>query len=172
MRRGLVAVVSVGLVTVGCGSQVSEPSTPPAVADASRVDMCTILTDAELTGLGIKLDTRKPFDEVGVVGCQWVGKPITLSLQRDEDTVSAYKARRDDPAFTSFTENTVNGRAGVQLGVRRDRTQCAQLIEGGPVSLVVSVAPAFSPDPPKIDSCAAALRIAQMIEPRLPKAGS
>ncbi len=172
MRGGLIALAALGVLAAGCGSQVSGAPVPPAVADASRVDMCTILTDAELTGLGINLDSRKPFNEVGVVGCQWVGKPITLSLDRDEDTVAAYKARRNDPAFTSFSENTVNGRAGVQLGVRRDRTQCAQLMDGGPVSLTVAVAPAFSRGAPKIDSCAEALRIAQMIEPRLPKVGS
>ncbi|MGH3963681.1 MAG: DUF3558 family protein [Pseudonocardiaceae bacterium] len=161
-----------GLLAVGCGSQVPGAPAPPAVADASRVDMCTILTDAELTALGIKLATRKQFDEVGVVGCQWVGKPIRLSLERDEDTIGAYQARRDDPAFTSFSDNRVNDRAGVQLSVERDRTDCAQLMDGGSVSLTVAVAPAFSLDPPKIDSCAEALRIAQMIEPRLPRAGS
>jgi hypothetical protein len=134
--------------------------------------MCTVLTDVELTGLGIKLATRKQVNELGVVGCQWVGKPIRLRLERDEDTLAAYRARRDDPAFTSFSNNRVNGRAGVQLSVERDRTDCAQLMDGGPVSLTVAVAPAFSLDPPKIDSCAEALRIAQMIEPRLPKAGS
>lgn len=170
MKRGLAAVGALGALAVGCGSQVQGTPVPSAVADASQVDMCTILTDAELTELGIKLDTRKPFDEVGLVGCQWGGKPITLSLQQDEDTVTAYKNRRDDPAFTSFAENTVNGRAGVQLGVRRDGAQCAQFMDGGSVSLVVSVAPSFSLDPPNLDSCAEALRIAKMIEPRLPKA--
>jgi hypothetical protein len=172
MKRGLVAMGALGALAVGCGSQVPATSVPPAVADASRVDMCTILTDAELTELGIKLDTRTPFDEVGVIGCQWGGNAIALSLQQDEDTVAAYKARRDDRAFTSFAENTVNGRAGIQLGVRRDRTQCAQFMDGGSVSLVVSVAPSFSLDAPKLDSCAEALRIAKMIEPRLPKAES
>jgi hypothetical protein len=172
MRRGFVAVVVVGLLAAGCGSQVSEAPAPPAVAGASRVDMCTVLTDAELTGLGIELDTRKQVNELGVVGCQWVGKPIRLRLERDEDTLAMYQARRDDPVFTSFSDNWVNGRVGVQLSVERDRTDCAQLMDGGPVSLTVAVAPAFSLDPPKIDSCAEALRITQMIEPRLPKAGS
>ncbi len=165
-------MAAAGLLAVGCGSQVSEAPALPAVADASRVDMCAILTEAELTGLGIRPDTRKPFDKVGVVGCGWLGKPFTLRLERDEDTVAAYQTRRDDPAFTSFSDKRVNDRAGVQLSVERDRTDCAQLMDGGPVSLTVAVAPAFSLDPPKIDSCAAALRIAQMIEPRLPRAGS
>lgn len=169
--RPLVAMTAVGLLAAGCGSQVSGEPASPAVADAGRVDMCTILTDAELTALGIRPETRKQDDVLGVVGCGWVGKPFTLSLNRDKDNLAAYQTRRNDPAFVSFEENTVNGRAGVQLGVRRDRSQCAQFMDGGPVSLVVSVAASSSLGPP-IDPCAEALRIAQMIEPRLPKAES
>jgi Protein of unknown function (DUF3558) len=166
-----VLVVTLGLLAAGCSSQASGPAPSPAVADASRVDMCTTLTDAELSQFGIKLNTRKQDNELGVVGCGWVGKPFTLSLERDRNNLASYQARRYDPAFTSFAENTVNGRAGIQLGVRRDREQCAQFMDGGPVSLVVSVAASSSLGPP-IDPCAEALRIAQMIEPRLPKAGS
>lgn len=151
---------------------MSEPAPSPAVPDASRADMCTILTDAELTGLGIDLNSRKPVNRLGLVGCKWLGTLFTLDLERDKDSVISYQARRRDPAFTSFGDNTVNGRAGAHLSVRRDRSDCTQLVDGGPVSLWVAVAPAGLYSGPKIDSCAEALRIAQMIEPRLPKAGS
>lgn len=140
------------------------------MADASQVDMCTILSHRELGELGIKQDTRTPFDEVGVVGCQWVGKPFTLSMDRDKHTLASYQAYRRDSAFVSFTDNRVNGRAGTQLVLDRDGSQCTQLIDGGPVSLTVSVAASSSLGPP-IDACAEALGIAQLIEPRLPKAG-
>jgi hypothetical protein len=140
--------------------------------DASRVDMCTILTDDELASLGIKLASREPNNRLGEVGCGWIGKPFTLDLERGKDTVAQYRARRDDPAFTSFADNTVNGRAGVRFSIRGDRSDCAQLIDGGPVGLVVSVAQAGSYKGLPIDPCAEAMRIAQMIEPRLPKAGS
>jgi hypothetical protein len=165
-------VVVALLLAAGCGTTGSGTPAVSAVADASGVDMCTILTDVELSQLGIDLDTRKQVNKLGVVGCQWVGKPFTLRLERDKDTVAAYQTRRRDPAFTSFTDDTVNGRSGLYLSVRRDRADCAQLMDGGPVSLTVAVAPAFSLNGPKVDSCAEALRIAQMIEPRLPKAGS
>jgi hypothetical protein len=134
--------------------------------------MCTILTDQELTSLGIELRSRKPVDRLGSVGCGWIGKPITLGLARDNETLTSYRARRHSPTFTSFVDNTVNGRAGAHLSVDRDRDDCTQLIDGGTVSLSVDVAPAFTLNGSKIDSCSEALRIAQMIEPRLPKAGS
>ena len=58
--------------------------------------------------------------------------------------------------------------AGAHFGVDPKGSQCAQLMDGGSVSLSVSVAvPANSPP---FDPCAEALQIAQMIEPRLPKA--
>jgi hypothetical protein len=130
--------------------------------------MCTILTEAELSALGIEPDTRKPMNLLDVIGCRWRGDPFRLRLGRDGATVAEYIARREDPAFTSFRENTVNGRSGVQLSVQSDRTDCTQLIDGGSVSVEVSVAPAFSLEPRPLDSCAEALRIAEMIEPRLP----
>ena len=170
MRRLL--TVAVALVAAGCGASVSGSAPPPPVADSGQVDMCTILTDQELSQLGLKLDTREPVEQPGSVGCYWRGTPYALSLERDKETVATYKARQRGPALITFAENTVNGRAGVRFGVETDGTDCEQLIDGGSVSLVVSVAPAISATRPKIDSCAEALRIAQMIEPRLPKVRS
>jgi hypothetical protein len=170
--RRLVAVVSalMGLASAGCGDAGAGES--PAVADASKVDMCTILSNAELTQLGIKLDSREQVNEVGIVGCDWVGDPFRLSLERDKDTIAQYVARRKGPFFTFFTENKVNGRAGVQLSVQRDRSDCAQLMDGGSVSLTVAVGQSGRSYGTPFDPCAQALRIAQMIEPRLPKAGT
>lgn len=166
-----VAVIAAGFLLGGCASAASGASAPPAVADASGVDMCAILTDAELRTLGMELDTRKQSAVLGLIGCHWLGDPLILGLERNEETVAEYVDRRDDPAFTSFRENTVNGRAGVQLSVLSDRADCVQMVDGGSVSLRVAVAPAFSLEPRPVDSCAEALRIAEMIEPRLPKEG-
>ncbi|HVE95979.1 MAG TPA: DUF3558 family protein [Pseudonocardiaceae bacterium] len=158
-------MAALGVLAAGCVVQKPEA---PAVADGSQVDMCTILSDRELAELGVELDTRTPFDEVGVVGCYWLGTPFTLSLDRDNNTLASSQPHRRDPAFVSVADNTVNGRAGTQLVLDRDSSQCTQLMDGGPVSLTVSVAASSSLGPP-IDACAEALRVAQMIEPRLPK---
>jgi len=169
---GLAAAIAVaGLLMGGCGSAPPGAPAPPAVADASGVDMCAILTDAELSTLGMKLGTRKESAVSGLIGCHWLGDPLTLGLERNDETITEYVTRRDDPAFTSFRENTVNGRVGVQLSVDSDRADCVQLVDGGSVSLRVAVAPAFSLEPRPVDSCAEALRIAEMIEPRLPQKG-
>ncbi|MGH3912779.1 MAG: DUF3558 family protein [Pseudonocardiaceae bacterium] len=170
MRAGAIVVAAAGLLVGGCGWVASGVS-PSAVGDASGVDMCTVLTEAELSGLGIKLDSREPVDQLGEVGCGWIGDPITLTLVRDKYPISDWVTRRDDPAFVTFAENVVNSRAGVRFGVRSSGRQCAQVMDGGPVTLLVSVAAASSSGPP-VDPCVEALRIAQLIEPRLPKAGT
>jgi hypothetical protein len=170
MRRAL--VTGLVLLAAGCATHTAASAPTPAVRDASRVNMCTIVTNTELTGLNLDPTSRKNESMLGEVGCGWEGKVFTLHLARGKDTVAQYRARRDDPAFSSFADNTVNGRAGARLSVDSDRSDCTQLIDGGAVGLVVSVAPAGLYTGPPIDSCAEAMRIAQMIEPRLPKAGS
>jgi hypothetical protein len=165
------AVTIAGVLAAGCSSQVSQVSQPPPpkVADASHVDMCTILTDSELTTLGAQASTRKSFNKAGVVGCRWQGKSYTLSMERDNSTLAGYRAHRNDPNFLNFADNTVNGRAGSHFSVDKNGSHCAQLIDGGSASLSVSVAVPRTVTPPPVDPCAEALRIAQVIEPRLPK---
>ncbi|HKR51423.1 MAG TPA: hypothetical protein VJT72_17935 [Pseudonocardiaceae bacterium] len=48
-----------------------------------------------------------------MTGYHWQGKHLTLDLDRGKETVTSYRARQPDPAFTTFSENTVNGRTGV-----------------------------------------------------------
>ncbi|HET9257826.1 MAG TPA: DUF3558 domain-containing protein [Pseudonocardiaceae bacterium] len=168
MRR---LAAGLALLAVGSGAQTSAPAPQPPVGDASRVDMCTVLTDAELTGLGNDVASRKPVNHVGLIGCRWLGSRYTLDLERDKDKIASYQARQRDPAFTSFATNTVNGRAGVRISVRPDRTDCVQFFDGGSVSLVVQLSKAGLYTGPPLDWCGEAMRIARMIEPRLPKVG-
>ena len=164
----------VGLLAAACGAQAADapaPSAAPATAaDASRVDMCTILSDSELTELGVRLDSRRPFSNQGIVGCRWLGKPYTLSMERDNSTLAGYQAQRARPQFVDFTDNTVNGRPGAHFAINRSGLQCVQLIDGGSTSLSVNVAIPANLKPAPVEPCAEALHIAQMVEPRLPRA--
>jgi len=171
VRRAATAVAMAGLLTAACASQGSPApvSAPPPVADAGKIDMCTILTDPELTSLGAQPNTRKSFNNSGVIGCRWQGKSYTLSMERANSTLAGYRARRNDASFINFADNTVNGRAGSHFGVDKSGSQCAQLMDGGSAALAVSVAVPRTAASAAVDPCAEALRIAQMIEPRLPK---
>jgi hypothetical protein len=171
VKRAATAAAITGLLAAACGSQGSPAPapTPPPVADASKVDMCTILADPELASLGVQPSTRKNFNNSGVIGCRWQGKSYTLSMERANSTLAGYRARRNDASFINFADNTVNGRAGSHFGVDKSGSQCAQLMDGGSAALAVSVAVPRTAASAAVDPCAEALRIAQMIEPRLPK---
>jgi hypothetical protein len=158
-----------GLLAAGCGAGVPAAPPPAPKTNTSLVNMCTILTNAELTTLGVQPATRKRFNTAGVIGCRWQGKSYILSLERDNSTLAGYQAHRNDPNFINFADNRVNDRAGVHFGMDRNGLHCAQLIDGGSVSLSVSVAVPQNVNPPPVNPCAEALRIAQMIEPRLPE---
>ncbi|HET9255742.1 MAG TPA: DUF3558 family protein [Pseudonocardiaceae bacterium] len=178
IRASALLLASAGLLTAGCntaglsaglsGATTTTTPAPPAVADASQVNMCTVLTSTELAGLGVRPDTRQLVSKPGVIGCRWLTKSYTLSLTRDDGTLAGFQTHRQDPKFIAFTDNTVNGRAGAHFGVDPAGSQCAQLMNGGPVSLSVSVAVPPDMNPRPVEPCAEALRIAQMIEPKLP----
>ena len=165
-----------GLLAAGCGTQIAPSAAPVApvppakVADAAGVDRCTILSNSELTALGVRLDSRRPFNTQGVIGCRWLGKPYTLSMERDNSTLAGYQAQRTSPQFVDFTDNTVNGRTGAHFSISRSGLQCVQLIDGGSTSLSINVAVPANLKPAPVKPCDEALRIAEMVEPRLPRA--
>jgi hypothetical protein len=76
--------------------------------------------------------------------------------------------------FVTFAENQVNDRPGVQTQVAISGEQCAQAVGtgSGVLSVGVSLSARASVDGVQVNPCAEALRIAELIEPRIPEAGS
>ncbi|MGH3979272.1 MAG: DUF3558 domain-containing protein [Pseudonocardiaceae bacterium] len=171
--------LAVVALVAGCGEPVA--GSPVATgehgpAGAGRAlasfDPCAVLSDAELTALGFRPETRDPIDELGQMGCGFLGSrdsPVLgIRLEKDlEETVDDYAARSE--AFGSFEENRVNGRPGAVLEVVGDGRGCVQLMNAG--SGTVAVDWQFD-DPGPVDPCAEALRVAEMIEAELPAVGS
>ena len=89
----------------GAQTPAPAPPAPPAVANANGVDMCTILTDPELTALGGRPDTRTSFNKAGVVVCRWQGTSFMLSLERDNATLADYERTARSTLF-NFMDNT------------------------------------------------------------------
>ncbi|MGH3977514.1 MAG: DUF3558 domain-containing protein [Pseudonocardiaceae bacterium] len=170
-----VLVLGTTILAGGCGQQVSGAPVPSGAAGGgggalASVDLCMVLNDAELQSLGIRLDTREGTDVLGAVGCDWLGDPFSLALTRDtEETVDDFAARQQN--FVSFRENEVAGRPGAQLQVAESGRECAQVMNAGSGSVLVGVR-ASSSRGPQLDWCAEARRIAEMIAPRVPEAGS
>jgi len=151
-----------------CGSEVS--GAPVAPPPQQVVDPCTVLTDAQLLGLGVRPESRRAVSELDARGCGWDGEVFGFSLTTNPDTVADYRDRRDSPIFNTFRDNEVNGRPGAQFTTRGDE-QCAQVLTAGSGGLVANVSDSSGVSDP-VDECAEALRIMTMIEPKLPEAGS
>jgi hypothetical protein len=182
--RRLVLVFGIGtsVAISGCGEQeVAGIPAESGVAgsDASGLpgalesfDMCTVMSDQELQYLGLRLDTKEPDETLGAVGCVWLGDPYLLGLSRNpHETIAGFAERRDSPQFTTFKERSVADRDGVQIRTDSAGEGCSQLMAAGSGTVLVLVRASSSQGPP-VDPCAEALRIAQMIEPRLPEVGS
>ncbi|MGH3941062.1 MAG: hypothetical protein ACRDTG_20965, partial [Pseudonocardiaceae bacterium] len=100
-------------------------------------------------------------------GREWKGTPFNLRMARNDSTIASILADRDNPLVASVMENTVNGRSGIRL-TYEGSAECDQRIDrGSKVTLSVDVL-ASSQLGPSIDPCAEALRIAELIEPKLP----
>ncbi len=92
----------------------------------------------------------------------------SLSVQKEpEDTVADYAARAE--TFGGYRANEVAGRAGAQVQVAEDGTDCTQMVNAGSGTVQVEWS---IREPGVLDPCAEALRVMQMIEPELPAAGS
>lgn len=132
----------------------------------------TLLSDAEISALGFKPETRKPTDLLGLVGCKYLGDiygPLrALRVEKEvEETVADYEARSEN--FEVFRRNEVNRRPGAAIELVDDGVECAQIVNAG--SGTVPVGWEFREAGP-VDPCAEAMRVMTMIEPALPAAGS
>ena len=177
--RRLGALVLAVATAGGCGQDVAgtpnnagATSADPATSELAMLDPCTLLSDAEIEALGFRPDTREPTDLLGLVGCGYFG-PIygdlrSLSVQKEpEDTVSEYAARAE--TFGGYRANEVAGRAGAQVQVAEDDTDCTQMVNAGSGTVQVEWS---IREPGVMDPCVEALRVMQMIEPELPAVGS
>lgn len=173
--RVFVAVAAVAVLS-GCGGGIAgAPSTSgPSEGARPAVDPCTVLADAELVGLGMQPETRRLVEELDAIGCGWRGQPLGMSLTTIPDTINEYGVRRNDPVFVTFAENRVNDRRGVQTQVDPSGEECSQAVgaSSGAVEVGVRLSGRARVDGVQVDPCADALRIAELIEPRLPEAGS
>lgn len=156
----------------GCGTEVAGAPGAAPLPPQEVVDSCSVLTERQLLDLGAFPESKFPVSELEARGCGWRGDPFTFSLTTDPGTVADYLERRDDAVFASMRANEVNGRPGAQfLLVAHGDEGCGQVVTAGSGGLVVDVSDSSGLAVP-VDECAEALRIMQLIEPKLPKAGS
>ena len=162
---GAAAAGLLAVALAGCGGEVvGQPQPSPAVSSLVSFDGCTALSQEQLQSLGLR-PQGDPLDRAGEVGCSWLGDPFSMSITKDSDDGLAYYEQQA-PRFTKYEENAVAGFPGAQIASTATGEECGQVIEVGGGSVVVGISydPGHQGDP-----CADALRIAEMIAPKLPR---
>jgi len=113
--------------------------------------------------------TGEPEDSLGEIGCKFEGDPYDLGLKKDPDDGIAFYEKRAD-LYDVFRRNEVNGRPGavVVAAGGEGHGGCAQVFEFGSGSISVQVVYRFGKYQ-GVDVCAEALKVAQLVESKLPK---
>jgi hypothetical protein len=169
-RLGLLALAIVTLAACN-GTQVGGEAGPTTTASGSQgsgsdvlkaLDPCTLLTSQELQQFGVDPSTRKPANGSGETGCGFIKYPIGIVLGKANDTVQGFLDRSD--TFVKIAKRDVNGRSGVLTQISTENTDCSQVLAVGTGVVRIGLTGDKSGDP-----CGDVLKIAQVVEPKLPK---
>lgn len=169
---GAAASVAVVLVLAGCTPKVTGDPSPTGSSTSSgdsgawaSVDPCKLLTAQELQENGVKTQS-KPLNENGETGCDFVNATDVvgraINLTKSPASADSYTSRPGD--FASFKKNSVNSRPGFQTQIGSTNDECSQYMVVGTGVVSVAVTRDSAGDP-----CGDALKLAQLVEPRLPK---
>ncbi|MEV6607484.1 MULTISPECIES: DUF3558 family protein [unclassified Kutzneria] len=167
----LLAVVSLS----ACNGQPTQGQAEPTGASSSqgagssaaldKVDPCTLLTTDQLKQYNVETQGA-PNNTSDETGCAYLGYPDSLTrginVGKSKDSVDSFAERAD--TFVKFTKNSVNGRKGAQTQISTSNTECSQVMAVGSGTVRVGVINDKSGDP-----CGDVLKIAQVVEPKLPK---
>ncbi|MGW1680020.1 DUF3558 family protein [Saccharopolyspora sp. NPDC002376] len=177
MRTTRLVVASVGaaagVLLAGCsnpGGDVSPTKQPEPSNVLASLDPCKVLSSGDLTPLGVT-EPGEPVDQgIGEQGCSYDAGDFKFRLYKGEtDSLSYWEGQRDK--FGVFESNQVGSRSGIKQVTKGSMGHgvCNQVIEVGSGSVSIQV----GYDSDKIESddatCAKAMEIAQVVEPKLPK---
>lgn len=165
-----VVLAATGLLVTGCaGVGGNEPAPAPPAGPSPLVgfDPCTAFSPEELQAQGFDAKGEPVDQGVGEVGCDFESEEILLTLLKAENSdMSYWEGRR--ASFDEFTPNQVGAHQGIR-GVAaggQGHGVCRQIILSGGGSVVSQVTHSSGT---ASDPCADAMKIAQQIEPKLPK---
>lgn len=166
-----------GLLLAGCSASDNTASQTPSTQNAEQsslagFDPCSVLSQPELQHYGVS-QPGEPVDQgIGEPGCSFKadGGAYLLTIYKAEKSDRTYWEQRRGN-FGVFESNQVGSHQGIKAIEHGAVGQggCRQIIESGGGSVSVDIT--FRSD--KIESddatCAKAMEIAQVVEPKLPK---
>ena len=150
------------------GSESQGSSASRRAEDLDSVDLCRVLSAQELSSLGVATEGERE-EKLGEIGCVFDGDPYTLGLKKDpDDGLDFYEKRAS--MYDVFERNKVNGRPGAVVipAGGEGNGGCTEVFEFGSGSIAVDVVYRFGKYE-GVDVCAEALRVAQLVESKLPR---
>ncbi|WP_223839753.1 DUF3558 family protein [Saccharopolyspora pogona] len=164
------AVVALAGCNSPSGKEAPSENAEPTKPSLASFDPCTALTPEKLQAQGLSAP-GKPVDQgIGESGCEFDGSEFLLSvLKGEKSSLSYWEGRRANMGV--FERNQVGSRQGIKMISAGSVGQgiCSQVIEASSGSVSVQVT--YSADKIQSDdaTCAKAMEIAQVVEPKLPQ---
>ncbi|WP_229680381.1 DUF3558 family protein [Saccharopolyspora thermophila] len=175
MKRSLVAAAfaAVGMTSAACsGGQGNEtPPTQQVPKDVlTSFDPCTVLSSQEIQSFGASPEGKPSDLGLGEVGCDFDGDEFDFGVLKASNHDEAYwQGQRTQ--FDEFTPNQVGGHQGF-VGIElsgKGQGVCTQVMYVGKGSVIVDINYRSDKIPSDEATCAKAMEIARLVEPKLPK---
>ncbi|WP_433870272.1 DUF3558 family protein [Saccharopolyspora sp. CA-218241] len=168
---GLAVAATAGLLLAGCGGgQSAEPSAapPPAKDVFQNFDPCAALSPEEIQSFGASPEPIPNDLGIGEAGCDYQGEGLIFGvLEAPENDKAYWEGQRGQ--FDSFVPNQVGtheGFVGIVLG-GTGQGVCRQMMYVGSGSVIVDITLSSNAIEGR-DPCAEAMKIAEVVETRLP----
>lgn len=167
------ALVTAGALVAGCGMTGGspEPSSQPAgPSPLASLDPCNVVSPSDLARFGVTGPGEFVDQGVGEPGCDFEANDFLMTIYKAEkDGLAYWEARKSK--FGTFEPNQVGSRKGIKaVSTGSQGTgMCSQIMESGGGSVSVAVNYDSDAKPNDEATCAKAMEIAQVVEPKLPK---
>ncbi|MEU6262143.1 DUF3558 family protein [Saccharopolyspora shandongensis] len=174
-RIATTAILAGAVVALaGCsgpdGKETPSKSAEPTSSGLASFDPCTALAPEKLQAQGLNAPGDPVDQGIGESGCEFDGSEFLLSVLKGENSsLSYWEGRRANMGV--FEPNQVGSRPGIKMISAGSVGQgiCSQVIEAGNGSVSVQVTYSANKKQSDDATCAKALEIAQVVEPKLPK---
>lgn len=169
-----VGFASVSIIALaGCGpgglagDEPSEsPPSPQAKPTLSSLDPCSLLKPEEAKEFGFEVPGEKSDILPSEPGCEYSGEPFSATLSYSTEKSVDRFGQQDN--WATFDRTKVNGRTAataIDGGATQARI-CTTLFDAGEGSILIDLSEKRDKG---LDECAESKKIAEAIEPRMPK---
>ncbi|QIZ36289.1 DUF3558 family protein [Saccharopolyspora sp. ASAGF58] len=154
------------LAITGCGGPTTKQDPAVQPQGLAAVDPCTLLTPDELKSFGFNSPGEPETTISSEPGCSFSGRPLTVTFYKNQEkTVEAYSHQKN---WSKFDRLQIDGRAAASATSESGKAAriCSAMFDAGGGVILVDVSEFLDQG---LDECAEAVKVAQVIAPRMPR---